>query len=237
MKKLVPFALVISMLALSGCSSTGASQTGSGAGASSAAQKTYTIARVDGEPDWDSVSQLDINDAEWTDSFGMRAYAQLCHDGQAIYVHMRAEEQDIRATYTPDDPLAKCYEDCCLEFFLEPMTSDSRYLNFEFNPNCAVCNEIGTQKTGRIRLLPASDVLNASPSRIEGGWEITYRVPFSYIQTLYPTFNPERGLQMRGNFYKCGNLTENKHYLVWNHVDSETPNLHAPASFGVLILE
>ena len=42
---------------------------------------------------------------------------------------------------------------------------------------------------------------------------------------------------MRGNFYKCGNLTTNKHYLAWNHVDSETPNFHVPESFGTLMIE
>ena len=199
--------------------------------------KSYTIARVSGEPNWDGIAQLDIDDAEWTDSFGISAHAQLCHDGEAIYVRMWADEQDIRATYTPDDVLAKCYEDSCLEFFLSPVAGDSRYLNFEFNPNCALGNEIGAQKQNRIRLLPDAATINASSSRIEGGWEITYQVPFGYIHTLYPGFCYEPGLQMRGNFYKCGNLTANKHYLAWNHVDSETPNFHVPESFGILVLE
>ena len=199
--------------------------------------KSYTIARVDGAPNWDEIDQLDIDDAEWGDSFGISAHAKLCYDDQALYVRMWADEKDIRATYTPDDPDAKCYEDSCLEFFLAPVEGDARYMNFEVNPNCAVCNEIGAQKADRERLHPTADMLDARSSRIDGGWEVSYRIPFDYLQSFYPDFAPEPGAQMRGNFYKCGNLTANKHYLVWNHVDSDTPNFHVPESFGTLVLE
>ena len=212
-------------------------QSASSSSSASAAAKSYTIARVNGTPNWDEVDQLDIDDAEWGDSFGISAHAKLCYDDQALYVRMWAEEQDIRATYTPDDPDAKCYEDSCLEFFLAPVAGDERYMNFEVNPNCAVCNEIGTQKADRERLHPTADMLDATSSRIDGGWEVSYRIPFDYLQSFYPDFAPEPGAQMRGNFYKCGNLTANKHYLVWNRVDSDTPNFHVPKSFGTLVLE
>jgi len=199
--------------------------------------KSYTITRITGQPNWDDIAQLDIDDSPWTDSFGISAHAQLCHDDPAIYGHMGAEEQDVRATYTPEDALANCYEDSCLELFLSPVAGDARYLNFELNPNCALCNQIGAQKQNRTRLLPTSETLNASSSRTQDGWEITYQIPFDYIRTLYPSFSQEPGMQMRGNFYKCGNLTANKHYLAWNHVNSETPNFHVPESFGTLALE
>lgn len=198
--------------------------------------KSYVIARVNSAPDWDEIDQLDIDDAEWGDSFGISAHAKLCYDDQALYVRMWADEQNVRATYMRDDPDAKCYEDSCLEFFLAPVVGDARYMNFEFNPNCAVCNEIGTQKANRERLHPAANVLDASSFRTGGGWEIAYRIPFDYLRSFYSDFAPEPGTQMRGNFYKCGNLTVNKHYLVWNRVDSDTPNFHVPESFGTLVL-
>lgn len=242
MKKMLSvFAMLAMVLLALGCSSQGGSNSSATAGSQGAssddATKSYTIVHVDSAPDWGSIAQLDIDDAEWTDSFGIGAHAKLCYDDQAIYVCIWAEEQDIRATYTPSDPLAKCYEDSCLEFFLSPVADDTRYLNFEFNPNCAVCNEIGAQKENRIRLFSETEVFNASSSRTENGWEITYRIPLDYIQTLYPDFGFKAGMQVRGNFYKCGNLTKNKHYLVWNHVDSETPNFHVPSSFGILVFE
>ena len=246
MKKLLTVVTVVVLALLTcGCSQQNASSSSALSSAASQSSsgsidgnvKSYTITRVDGQPDWNSIAQLDIDDSPWTDSFGISAHAQLCHDDQALYVHMWAEEQDIRATYTAEDLLANPFEDSCLEFFLSPVADDARYLNFEFNPNCALCNEIGAQKQDRPRLLPTSETLNASSSRTPDGWEITYQVPFDYIRTLYPAFNPEPGMRMRGNFYKCGNLTANKHYLAWNHVDSETPNFHVPESFGTLVIE
>ena len=252
MKRLL---IVVAVVALSlltcGCSQQGATSSEASpslsAPSSTASQsasssiddnaKSYTVARIDGQPNWSSIARLDIDDSAWTDSFGISAHAQLCHDGQALYVHMWAEEQDVRATYAAEDLLANPFEDSCLEFFVSPVAGDARYLNFEFNPNCALCNQIGAQKQDRTRLLPTSETLNAASSRTSDGWEITYQVPFDYIRTLYPTFSLEPGMRMRGNFYKCGNLTANKHYLAWNHVDSETPNFHVPESFGILVIE
>lgn len=146
-------------------------------------------------------------------------------------------EQDVRATYAADNPRPKCYEDSCLEFFIQPVDGDARYMNFEFNPNCALGCEIGTQKQGRMGLFPSEDALNAKAERTADGWELTYEVPFEFLQTLYPGFSAKSGMQIRGNLYKCGNLTANKHYLSWSLVDSEKPNFHAPDSFGTLAFE
>ena len=221
------------MLVCAGCSSQ--ESTSEGDAATDANLKSYTVVRVDGAPDWSVIEELDIDDAPWGDSYGIRAHAQLCYDDQALYVRMWATEQDVRATYTQDDPCPKCYEDSCLEFFMQPVSGDARYMNWEFNPNCAVGNEIGVQKTGRVGLVAEPDTFNAASARTEEGWEITYQIPWDYIHMFYPGFEPTEGLQVRANFYKCGNLTAHKHYLVWNPVDSDTPNFHVPESFGILV--
>lgn len=199
--------------------------------------RSYTVARIDGEPDWNTVAVLDIDNQQWLDPVDISAHAQLCYDDETFYVRMWAEEADIRAEYPVDDLLASTYEDSCLEFFLSPVPGDARYLNFEFNPNCAAGVEIGTMKTDRTRLVRADDVYEASSARTEDGWEITYKVPFDFIRQFYPDFTAESGTVLRGNFYKCGNLTTNKHYISWNPIDSDTPNFHMPESFGELVLE
>ena len=198
-------------------------------------RKTYTITRVDQAPDWSAVPQLDIDKVQWTDDYGIRAHAQLCYDSEALYVRMWAEEQDVRATYTTDDPLPKCYEDSCLEFFFQLSEKDARYMNFEFNPNAALCCEIGTEKQNRVVLVPPSDALTPTANRTDDGWDLTYRLPFEFLRMFYPEFSAEPGVQIRGNLYKCGNLTAHKHYLSWNPVESDTPNFHLPSSFGVLV--
>ena len=45
-----------------------------------------------------------------------------------------------------------------------------------------------------------------------------------------------QGVKLRGNFYKCGDLTRYEHYGMWNPVQSDTPDFHRPESFGELVL-
>lgn len=199
--------------------------------------RSYTVSRIEGEPDWDAIPTAEIDNQQWTAPVDIAAYAQLCYDDEAFYVRMRADEAEIRAEYPQSDLLANTYEDSCLEFFIMPVPGDDRYLNFEFNPNCAVGVQIGAERANRTRLVRTDDVYQAEATRTDGGWEITYRIPFDFIRQFYPGFTAESGLVLRGNFYKCGNLTANKHYLSWNPVDSDTPNFHLPESFGELVLE
>ena len=199
--------------------------------------RTYTVVHVDGEPDWENVPQIDIDNQQWLDPVDITAHAQLCYGDDAFYVRMWAREANIRAECPRDDLLANTYEDSCLEFFISPVAGDARYLNFEFNPNCALCLQIGTSKTDRTRLVRTDDLFQAVSTRTEDGWEITYRIPFDFVRSLYPDFSAESGTILRGNFYKCGNLTVQKHYLSWSPIESDTPNFHLPEYFGVLVLE
>lgn len=242
------FVAVMCAVMLAGCAQhsgseddpvQGAESTGQVAGEDVAAEslRSYTVSRVEGEPDWEAIPQLDIDHQQWLEPVDIAAYAQLCYSDDAFYVRMWAEEAEIRAEYPATDLLANTYEDSCLEFFLSPVPGDSRYLNFEFNPNGAVGAQIGTTKTDRTRLVRTDDLYQASAVRTADGWEISYRVPFDFIRSFYPDFTVESGMELRGNFYKCGNLTAQKHYLSWNPIESDTPNFHMPEYFGVLVLE
>ena len=41
------------------------------------------------------------------------------------------------------------------------------------------------------------------------------------------------GTLLRGNCYKCGDLTDHPHYLSWSAINSETPNFHRSDDFGL----
>ncbi|HEX9250722.1 MAG TPA: carbohydrate-binding family 9-like protein, partial [Ignavibacteriaceae bacterium] len=38
-----------------------------------------------------------------------------------------------------------------------------------------------------------------------------------------------------GNFYKCGDETEFKHYGMWSLIENSTPDFHLPEYFGKII--
>lgn len=199
--------------------------------------QSYTITYVEGSPDWGKIPYVELENQQWTDPVNINAYAQLCYSDDALMVHMWAEEENIRATYPKSDVLGHTYEDSCLEFFFSPVAGDARYMNFEYNPNGCVCVQVGTGREDRIRMAFEDDIFEAEPRRTEDGWEITYSIPFSFLKNLYPDFQAESGEEISGNFYKCGNLTVQKHYISWNPIDSETPDFHRPEDFGRLIFE
>ncbi len=81
-------------------------------------------------------------------------------------------------------------------------------------------------------------------------WSLTIGIPLSLLgimpamlaapdtlQITVPDGMPNGGFSLRGNFYKCGDLTSEPHYLSWAPITFERPNFHLPAYFGNLILE
>jgi len=196
--------------------------------------KTYTLQKISGTPDWNTVPILPIDIPQWTEHTDIRAQAQLCWDDTAIYVRLLARESNIRAEHT--GLMASVCEDSCLEFFFCP-TDDSRYFNFEFNPNCALFLGIGTGDADLVRLVVQDQNAIFAPKaqRTNDGWEITYQIPFSFIRRFFPQFQPKPGLALRGNCYKCGDLTAAPHYLAWNPIDTGF-TFHCPQYFGKLLL-
>ena len=195
--------------------------------------RQYQIQKITGKPDWNKIEKAPIDQKLWLLCEQVSAYAQLAYDDSRLYVRLHAEEPTIRAENTGmlDQPC----QDSCLEFFLSPAEGDARYLNIEMNPNCCLYFGIGTGRDDLVRLLPTQGVgaLNAHCTRSETGWDLYYSLPFSLLRLFFPAFHPH-GI-MRGNFYKCGDLTQQEHYLAWNRVACAEPDFHRPEFFGELV--
>ena len=175
---------------------------------------TYTAARVacGAQIDWTKIAAVELVHQPWLEPCDIGARAQLCHDGERLYVRMEAKEKKIRATLT--GPLDQVCNDSCLEFFFAPMADDSRYINFEVNPLCNVYVGFGAGRPTRVRQIvrDADTLFGAKAEYTDEGWVLTYSVPAEFIRRYFPAF------EMKGeaacNFYKCGDLTEKKHYLA-----------------------
>ncbi len=197
--------------------------------------REYIIKRKT-ENNMDSLPTLSIDSIHWTPlPLDITAGAQICYDDSALYVRLFAKEEKIRTE--ENGPLGNPCMDSCLEFFFCPNPDDKRYLNFEMNPVC--CKFLGMcDGNGMIvRLLPFQDMFNPVVTYTDGGWEITYHIPYSFIRLFFPEFSPKSGGKIRANCYKCGDLTEKPHYISWNEMTSDLPNFHRPCDFGVMIFE
>ena len=190
--------------------------------------RQYSIVRAE-SGNRQGIPEIMMDQILWEPDCGIRSQAAICHDGQNLYVHLSAKEQDIRAEYT--DPPAPVHEDSCLEFFFMPEGED-RYLNFEINPNGCLHLGFGPDRYQRENALPPDPkaVFQIRTGRTTEGWEAEYRIPADFLRGYYPAFQ-FAGI-LRANLYKCGDKTIHPHYLAWNPVETQTPDFHRPEYFG-----
>lgn len=190
--------------------------------------ETYTIFK---KSDWNTIPALQIASPLFPSASGITAQAQICYDDAALYVRLSAVEHNIRAEHT--GLLDEVCEDSCLEFFFEPM-QDGRYFNLEINPNGAMYFGFGTSLQNLYRLIPETHPIHPVIARTEGGWTVEYAIPFDFVRLFFPDFSPAPGKVMRGNCFKCGDLTDHPHWLCWNPVPAERATFHCSEYFGTM---
>lgn len=200
--------------------------------------KKYLIKHLDcrlSEVDWEDIEKAEILCTPWL-AFPkcFYSYGQLAELPDSIAVKLFSREEEVRCVnYDDNSPVN---QDSCLEFFPMPF-EDGPYYNFEINPNGCLKVKVGPDKINRnfIELdEPFSSFFNISAVRESSFWSVTYEIPKSFLfadaGTLPKSF--------RGNFFKCGDLTDHPHYQCWNEIFfPERPNFHLPEFFGVFEFE
>lgn len=199
--------------------------------------KTYTITRVNGTPDWSAIPTLSIDTVYKTGTTPVKAWAQIAYDDEQLFVRLHALEEHIRTEES--GPLARTWEDSCLEFFFSPVEGDPRYVNVETTCNGSFLMGVGFSRYDLLRLIPWGD--NASfqtkPALLDGGWEVSYSLPYKFLQVVFPTFSPKSGDILRANCYKCGDKTVTPHWMSWAPITCEKLNFHTPEFFGTMVFE
>jgi hypothetical protein len=198
--------------------------------------KSYIITKKPQQLDWAQIPTLNIDTCLWLADAGVKATAKLCYDSEAIYVHMEAQEANIRAEESGENGMP-CL-DSCLEFFFCPIPGNKNYINIEMNPNCCMYLGIGKDRYDLIRLLPNEEnILSAKAEKTESGWKLDYAIPNAFLRRFFPEFKAESGAMICGNFYKCGDETVQPHYYSWNPVELVDPDFHRSEFFGKLYFE
>lgn len=146
--------------------------------------KTYTIIRRPAELHWQDVPALQVDECLWLPPADISMQAQVCYDDAALYVRLSVREQNIRAEHKT--PGCMVCEDSCMEFFFCPTAGDDRYFNFEWNPNAQLYLGFGPNRCDSVRLLVQDEQAQFAPrpARTADGWELTFRVPVSFVRAL-----------------------------------------------------
>ncbi len=193
----------------------------------------YLIKRIEATPNWEEIPTLKIDNVLWDSDDSIKAGAKLCTNGGYLFVHMWATEEDVLAEYTK--PLSPVYKDSCLEFFFK-IESQDNYFNFEINPNGAMILQYGVSGFDRFHIIreEEKEYFDIRTNRTPDGWELFYRIPRTFISTLYNIEYEFQGT-LQANMYKCGGAIRN--YLSWSRVNSNKPNFHRPEDFGKMRFE
>ncbi|WP_236263947.1 carbohydrate-binding family 9-like protein [Dysgonomonas sp. Marseille-P4677] len=188
--------------------------------------------------------ETSIEQVNWPELYPSNpiVYFKIAHNRTHLFLQYFVEENEILAKVEEDN--GAVWTDSCVEFFIQINDSPS-YYNLELS-----C--IGKALLGN--RIERKDVVYGSPEVMSSikrypslglesfdnrqgyfKWDLLVVVPVSaYWQSGLKTF---KGLNARGNFYKCGdNLTE-PHYLSWSPISTEKPNFHVPPFFCELIFE
>ncbi|NTS43272.1 hypothetical protein HRG84_20490 [Flavisolibacter sp. BT320] len=179
-----------------------------------------------------------IGHAPWATTYPSMPAVQfsIAYSNDNFYLQFDVEEDFIRAANgKANEPV---YEDSCVEFFIS-LDGGDIYYNFEFNAIGTVLASYGASKTDR-QFLPLSLVdqvesqstIRRLAKSLVVSWQLTVVIPFTVFQN-HPSLTLS-GKICKANFYKCGDLLPEPHFLCWSPVHNETPNFHLPQYFGTL---
>ncbi len=201
----------------------------------------YTVRVFPGSrPDWAKAPELLVDTypwgCPWDEEELLTVAAQVVMTDIGLHILMACDELEPLAVYTENNqPVC---EDSCLECFLNfAPDKGPDYVNFECNANGALWSAYGPDREHRQFLrdlgFPEPEV---KVHKSEYGWGVEYIIPKETIRALSGR-DLKPGDTFRGNFYKCGDKTEDPHYIVWNRVQAPAPDFHRPESFGILKVE
>lgn len=153
-----------------------------------------------------------------------------CDEG--VVIRFSSEEHPINVQYFHhNDPVNR---DSCVEVFLNPNESeDNRYLNFELNAAGVLHLQFGDERCRKDIDDVEFQIFHIETHVSDLGWEARLVVPFSFLRLYYTDLKDE----WRANFYKCGDRTENPHYLCWAEIPTERPSFHQSKYFGRIRFE
>ena len=186
---------------------------------------------------------LNINQINWYSDFPklLPVTVHIAHDNQKLYLYYQVEGEELRTVNTKD--FMPVWEDSCVEFFMQ-RKGEKNYRNFEFNAHGVLLASKRESKDNAEKL--AEEVM-ASIERFttiehlyNEGLQLSNWTLYTAIPKEALGFSVDENLsaQMIGaNFYKCGDETNEPHFISWNAIDTPNPNFHVPQFFGELIFE
>ncbi|OOQ59539.1 carbohydrate-binding family 9-like protein [Mucilaginibacter pedocola] len=187
---------------------------------------------LDGSP------QTELANAPWGVTGQMPdVQFSLAYDNGAIYLKYLVIEPTVRAEV--EEIGGPVYEDSCVEFFIAFGDAEA-YYNFEFNSLGVCLAGFGPGKQRQVFPVEAVSKIKVHAVYPEQDeltglfhWSITIKLPLDAF--IHHQITSLLGQSARVNFYKCGDLLPNPHFLTWAPIEHPFPEFHLPQFFGKLV--
>jgi len=178
-----------------------------------------------------------------------RTFLRLLHDATGIHGIFKVRDRFVRSVRMRYGD--EVWKDGCVEFFFQPKP-DSGYFSFEFNCGgtlhcCYITNpervpggfkefvKIPFDLAKRIRVHPSLPPLVNPEISDPVDWTLQFFIPFSLIEHFAGPLGKIKGMECRGNFFKCAEDNSHPHWASWSPVDEF--NFHRPPCFGTIRFE
>lgn len=203
----------------------------------------YDLGDLANDSLWDSIDKLKISNYVWADNnYKPEVDIQVLYSNNILYLKYFVKEEKITIRYTNiNDPV---YKDSCVEFFINLFPdATEKYFNLEVNALGVIKLGYGIKRERfylrecEIKKIKVLSSINEPVVGYHGSnhWVLYIAIPLKLLEEY--SSQVFVGNNAIGNFYKCGDETEFKHYGVWNIIDNPKPDFHLPEFFGQIIFE
>lgn len=178
----------------------------------------------------------------WKDQFPYRPLTVIsaAHSGTHLYIDFIVRCNYLRAVNYENN--SSVHQDSCVEFFVCP-NGELPYYNFEFNcigtihAACRMDRHNGTplsdDQLNRVKRYPSCGTRPFEELEGMFTWNLLVAIPLDLMGIKYEG----KPVAMKGNFYKCADLTAAPHFLSWTPIDTPEPDFHRPEFFADIVLE
>lgn len=189
--------------------------------------------------EWEKAKVGFVDKESWLDEFfpTPETTFKLLKGPEGISVFMHTCENNLRSNEREENG-SVCL-DSCMEFFFKPSPWDTRYLNFEVNPDGIMHIGIGSSRYKRTLIFDDRKIFDVESDAKDGDWSLKYYIPNTFIEKWYPDIQVlSRGNATnvtKGNFYKCAYGKSHPHLASWAKIETKIEDFHIPDFFGKII--
>jgi hypothetical protein len=181
-----------------------------------------------------------IDEINWKIDFPkyLPVSVHIAHDNNYLFLLYHVKGEILRTVNNKD--FMPVWEDSCVEFFMQ-LPGEKIYRNFECNANgvllAAKRESRETAKMLSVKEISSIVRYDSIQHRYQEEKELSDWSLYLKIPKQVMGFSDETSLsgkKIKANFYKCGDKTEEPHFLSWNPINTPQPDFHVPSFFGLL---